>query len=94
MATVTTNRWFSPGQLITSSYMNQLLEQGYMGHQQIGGLNHLGQVKTFRNEFSDLSKEEFRNLSKEPMIKDIMISAHKIGKEEAVKRIKEHLDNL
>lgn len=57
------------------------------------GMSHFGTVKQFRKEFSKFSKEEFRNVSKEPMIKDILSGMTKLNKEQIIKRIKEHLED-
>lgn len=62
-----------------------------MGVEPIGGLNHHGQVKSFRKDFKEHSKEDFRKISNEPIVKDIMSGMVKLGIEETKERIKEHL---
>lgn len=63
----------------------------FMGTGTIGGLGHQGQVQNIRKKFKELSKEEFRNLSNKPIVKEIMPAALKLSKEEILERIKEHI---
>ena len=55
---------------------------------------HFRMVRTLRKKFKDYSKEEFRNMSRTPVIKDILSGSHKLTTEEIGNRIKEHLDTL
>lgn len=55
---------------------------------------HLGMVKELRKKFKQYSKEEFRNMSKAPIIKDILAGSHKLSKTEIGDRIEEHLKDL
>jgi hypothetical protein len=78
------------------SPVNQQAPTYYIGldgaaGQPVQSINHFGQVKQMRKEFKKFSKEEFRDLSKEPVIKDILSGMSKIGLDEAKERIKEHL---
>lgn len=54
--------------------------------------NHFGQVRQMRKKFKEISKEEFRHLSKEPVVKHILMGAIKLDKEQITERIKEHID--
>ena len=56
------------------------------------GMSHFGTVRDFRKKFNQFSKEEFRNISNEPMIKDILSGMTKLNKEQIMLRIKEHLE--
>lgn len=60
----------------------------------IDGKSHFGQVKSFREEFKEYSKEDFRSISKDPVVKDIMSGLSKIGIEEAKERIKAYLKTV
>lgn len=73
----------------------QLFQQqlGLQGMCSTPGMSHFGTVKQFRKEFSKFSKEEFRDVSKEPMIKDILSGMTKLNKEQIIRRIKEHLED-
>ena len=57
-------------------------------------LSHFGQVKNSRKMFKQYSKEEFRNMSTAPVIKDIMTGSTKLTPEEINIRINEHVDEL
>ncbi len=83
-----------PGQMIPLESFSGGLNQ--MGSTPRPGLpdTHFGQVKHFRKEFKKYSKEEFRDMSKEPVIKDILTGTHKMNAEEMKDRIQEHVDEL
>lgn len=55
---------------------------------------HFGMVRELRKQFKKYSKEEFRELSKEPVVKAILTGSAKLSTEEIAERIKEHLDNI
>lgn len=57
-------------------------------------ISHFGQLRRIRKQFKEYSKEDFRNMSKEPMIKDILTGSHKVSEEEKQDRIKEHVDRI
>lgn len=59
-----------------------------------GVVAHLGMVKTFRKKFKEYTKEEFRHLSNQPMIKHILIGMTSLNKEQIADRVKEHLDSM
>lgn len=54
--------------------------------------SHFGQVRQMRKKFKEVSKEEFRHLSKEPVVKHILMGATKLDKEQIAERIKEHIE--
>lgn len=60
----------------------------------VTSVSHMTAVREMREEFLDYTKEEFRELSHEPVIKDIMIGSHKLTKEQAAERIKAHLKTI
>lgn len=58
------------------------------------GNTHLGQVRTVRKAFKEYSKEEFRKLGKDPMVKDILTGTVKLDKDQIIERIKEHVNSV
>ncbi len=60
---------------------------------QIPGHSHFGAVRNFRKEFNKFSKEEFRNISNEPMIKDILSGMTKLNEQQIIARIREHIED-
>jgi hypothetical protein len=71
---------------------NQAAAQAQWGESP--AITAFGQLRRIRKRFKEYSKEEFRNMSKEPVIKDILSGSHKLTEEEKQERIKEHLDNI
>ncbi len=57
-------------------------------------VGHFGQVKYFRKKFKEYSKEEFRELSDEPLVKEMLAGMAKVPMEDVAERIKTHLDNM
>lgn len=53
--------------------------------------SHFGTVKKFRNKFSTYSKEDFRKMGKDPLVKDILSGMTKLNQDQIMDRIKEHL---
>jgi len=83
---------------IVDQYTEQIIEN-IMGtslalHPDFLNISHNGQVKYFRKNFKEYSKEEFRDMSNDPMVKEILQGSVKLSKEQIVDRIKEHLDNM
>lgn len=58
------------------------------------GHGHLGQVRTVRKAFTEYSKEEFRELGKDLMVKHILTGSVKLTKEQILERIKEHVNAI
>lgn len=73
---------------------NLLVALGGGGGSIMGGSpsEHFGMVKTFRKKFKEYTKEEFRHISNQPMIKHILIGMTELNKEQIADRIKEHLE--
>lgn len=72
--------------------LGQLMGTAGSGLQAIAP-THFGQVRQMRKQFKQLSKEDFRKLSKEQYVKDILSGSHKLTAEEISSRIKENLEN-
>lgn len=53
--------------------------------------SHQQQVSFFRKEFKELSKEDFRKLSNDPNVKEILVSSKYLTAQEKAERIREHL---
>lgn len=53
----------------------------------VNPMSHYSQVRYFRESFKDYSTEDFRKLSKEPLVKDILQGLAVVPKEEVKKRI-------
>lgn len=84
-------------QAINSLYgggLNNLMGSSSLPSSQLGLLGHYQQVKEFRKEFKELSKEDFRNMSSDPKVKEIMNGKIQLTFEEKKERIKEHLKNI
>ena len=56
---------------------------------------HIGLVRDFRRKFKEYTKEEFRDLSNKPMIKDILKGGvTKLNEQQIIERVKETLEGL
>jgi hypothetical protein len=75
----------------TSLDSSDILRRDMMGGPTPGGLRHFGQVKKARERFKEYSKEDFRDISNEPVIKDILTGSCKISFDEKLERINEYL---
>ena len=90
---VYTNDDFGQSQLINNGRTsNSLIDSMFS----TAGITELSRPLTDerKSNFKQYSKEEFKDMSKEPVIKDILTGTHKMSKIETTDRIKEHLDNL
>lgn len=86
---------FSPSSQLQSS----LILRGFMGG--ISGElapsfngSHREQVKYMRQRFKNYSKEEFREMSKEPVVKEILAGMCTIPKEDIADRIEAHIKQI
>lgn len=59
----------------------------------VNPLTHLSQVKDFRKKFKEYSKAEFREISNQLVIKDILSGMTRLNAEEIKSRIQEHVAN-
>lgn len=82
--------WNTPGNLYFPGNGDRFV---YKLEDDMGGdpAEHFGQVRYMRKQFKEYSKEDFRNLSKTPIIKDILTGSCSVPKEEIAARIKQHL---
>lgn len=83
---------FMPGQTLEIPHKQQLIGIDMGVYPSGSPSDHFGIVKSFRKEFKRYSKNEFRSLSKTPMIKDILSGMTKLNKDQIIDRVKEHLD--
>jgi len=64
-----------------------------MGLNQSANPSHFGTVRTFRKKFKSYSKEDFRNLSKKPLVKEMLVALEKVPAEDVAERVKAHLED-
>ena len=68
-------------------------QQGIFMGSPIGSTSpfHLGMVREARKKFKEYTKAEFRNISHEPMVKEILSGLTRLNRDQILDRIKEHI---
>lgn len=87
----TTSNTTTLGNTIANSDANITI--GGTGVLSFSGDTHLGSVKYFRKKFKEYSKEEFREMSEKPVIKEILAGLAKVPKEDVAERIRLYLED-
>lgn len=56
--------------------------------------SHFSQVRYMREKFKEYSEEEFRKLSSDPMVKELLSGMAEVPKEEIAIRIKTYMEQM